>query len=169
VNNSDLARDYQSILPDQLFETKPDRSTSPSFSRNYDRVRSGQYPSMPTSIQATVSTVPTSTYDRISSIATPPKHLTDRHGHQREQVISEEYLVEVEKQSTPKFVSKQHDETSEDDPYLVTGNQFYHGSTSPVDDTRRRSLTNRSSDWRSKLKQAYAPATSDDDRYDQVC
>ena len=93
-------------------------------------------------------------------------------------MVSEEYHVEVEQRPsdhrspisqrpTSTITTKQQrDETSEEDvsdAYTRAGDGTYHGLTTIINEAGRRP----SSDWRSKLKQVYAP-TSDDDRYDQV-
>jgi hypothetical protein len=134
---------------------------------------------MPSTSQAIISTVPSSNYDRISSIITPSTLVSDRRQQEREDVVSEEYKVEIEQRhadrrspSTQRHTSsidtkqQQRDETSEEDvsdPYVITGNGSYPGLTSIISDAERR----RDSDWRNKLKQVYTP-TSDDDRFDQV-
>lgn len=133
---------------------------------------------MPSTSQAAISTVSSSNYDRISNIITPSTHFADRRPTERDELVSEEYHVEVEQRSadrrspaiqhpTSTFTSKQHrDETSEEDvsdSYAITGDRTYQGLTTIINEAGRQ----RSSDWRNKLKQTYAP-TSDDDRYDQV-
>ncbi len=133
---------------------------------------------MPSTSQATISTVPSSNYDRISNIITPATHFSDRRPHERDDIVSEEYQVEVEQRhsdrrspSTQRRTSSigtryPRDETSEEDvsdPYVTTGDRTYHGLTTIIDEAGRR----RDSDWRNKLKQTYSP-TSDDDRFDQV-
>jgi hypothetical protein len=147
VYDSNIARNIESTTLSERVDTKFD-SSIPSSSTNYDRVRPGQYPPMPTTIQATISTIPSpSNYDRISSIVTPTLHYADKRKQEHEDFVSEEYQVEVENHKT----AKKHEDTSEEDgsdDYLTTGG--------------RRSSTRRDSDWRSKLKQIYAPPSDDD-------
>lgn len=183
VYDSDLVRDYESTTHAGRTETHIDVSTPPAYSRNYDRVRPGQYPSMPSTSQATLTPVPSSNYDRISSIVAPPAHYVDRRPPQREEMVSEEYLVEVEQRHTGRLSPQSQHQTSRfgvpsyregsseeevSDPYVTVGDGSYQGQTTIVDEARRGSSTGRSpSDWRSKLKQVYTP-TSDDDAFDQV-
>lgn len=150
----------------------------PSSTANYDRVRPGQYPTIPATSHMTITTVPSSNYDRISSIVTPSTHLIDRRQKEPDEIVSEEYHVEVEKRQTDRRspstqrqtlsigTKQQRDETSEEDisdSYAVTGGTSYTGLTTIINEAGRR----RDSDWRNKLKEVYTP-TSDDDRYDQV-
>ncbi|CAF4699414.1 unnamed protein product, partial [Rotaria magnacalcarata] len=80
---------------DKKFDT-----TSPSSSSaNYDRVRPGQYTTFPSTSQATISREQPSTYDRISNIITPSVHVADRR-QQNEEVVSEEYHVELEQKNS---------------------------------------------------------------------
>jgi hypothetical protein len=177
VYDSKLARDIESSTRGERIDTRFD-STSPPSSTNYDRVRPGQYPPMPSTSQAIISTVPSSNYDRISNIVTPSTHFSDRRQPERDEMVSEEYHVELEQRqsdrrspSTHRQVStistkQQRDETSEEDvsdPYVTAGGGAYQGLTTIVSEAGRR----RDSDWRNKLKQVYTP-TSDDDRFDQV-
>jgi len=188
VYDSKLARDIESSARAQRTDTRFDSSTTPPSSTttitaaNYDRVRPGQYPSMPSASQATISTVPSSNYDRISNIVTPSTHFADRRQTERDEIVSEEYHVEFEQQqhsdrrspsihrqelTIPTKQQQQRDETSEEDvsdPYVVTGDdRTYHGLTTIVNEAGQR----RDSDWRNKLKQIYAPS-SDEERFDQV-
>ncbi|CAF2588610.1 unnamed protein product [Rotaria sp. Silwood2] len=119
-----------------------------SSSKNYDRVRPARYSPIPSTTQATLSTIPLSTYERISTIVTPTTlNYPEKRKQEHEDVVSEEYHVEIE---TPKT----REERSEEDllDSYITSNQ-----TSP---------SRRDSDWRNRLRQIYAP-TSDDDRFDQ--
>jgi hypothetical protein len=132
---------------------------------------------MPSTSQATISTVPSSNYDRISSIITPSTHFPDRRQQEREEIVSEEYQVEFEQlnadrrsPSTQRQISsigtKQRDETSEEDvsdAYGTTGDGSYRGLSTIISEAGQR----RDSGWRDKLKQVYTPS-SDDDRFDQV-
>ncbi|CAF1094059.1 unnamed protein product [Rotaria sordida] len=137
--NSKLAKDIESQTQ------KFDSSLS---SKTYDRVRPGRYSPIPSTTQATISTIPSSHYERVSTIVTPTTlHYPEKRKQEHEDFISEEYHVEID---TPKI----RHETSEDDlgdSYITTT------QTSPI---------RRDSDWRNKLREIYAP-TSDDDRYDQ--
>jgi hypothetical protein len=177
VYDPKLARDIESSTHAERIDTRFD-SSPPSSTTNYDRVRPGQYPPMPSTSQAIISTVPSSNYDRISNVIIPSTHFSDRRQQERDEVVSEEYHVEFEQlhpdrrsPSTPRQTSsigtkQQRDETSEEDvsdPYVTTGAGSYQGLTSIVNEAGRR----RDSDWRNKLKQAYTPS-SDDDRFDQV-
>jgi hypothetical protein len=135
---------------------------------------------MPSTSQAIISTVPSSTYDRISNIVTPSTHVSDRRQQERDDLVSEEYVVEVEQRHsdhrlpssqrhTSTIGTKHQDETSEEevtDPYVTTGGA-YQGLSTIVNEAGRRSSNHQNSDWRTKMKQTYAP-TSDDDRFDQV-
>ena len=182
VYDSDLAREYEATSSVKRPETKVDVSVPSAFSRNYDRVRPGQYPPLPPTNQATLTPVPPSNYDRISSIVTPTTHYVDRRVPEREEVVSEEYLVEVEQRNagrrsphsqhqTSRFGVQRREGSSEEeasDAYVTMGDEPYRGLTTIVDEAGRRSSTGRSSsDWRSKLKDVYTP-TSDDDAFDQV-
>jgi hypothetical protein len=176
VYDSQLARDIEAATHRT---ERLDTSTPPPIRTNYDRVRPGQYPPMPSTAEVIISTVPSSNYDRISNIKTPSTHFADhRQQEQREDVVSEEYKVEFEKRHADRhsppnqrqaaFIDTKHqrDETSEEDvsdPYVTTGDGSYHGLSSIINEAGQR----RDSDWRNKLKQVYAP-TSDDDRFDQV-
>lgn len=134
---------------------------------------------MPSANQATISTVPSSNYDRISNIVTTTAtHLPERRPTEREEHVSEEYEVEFEhrqldrrspfnqRQTTNIGTRQERDETSEEevsDPYIITGDNTYSGLTTIVNEAGQR----RNSDWRQKLKEVYTP-TSDDERFDQV-
>lgn len=182
VYDSKLARDIEASTHGERVNTRFDSISPPSSTANYDRVRPGQYPPIPTTSQVIISTVPSSNYDRISSIVTPSTRFSDRRQQERDEVVSEEYHVEVEQnQSNRRSPSnqrqtfnigtkQQRDETSEEDvsdSYAITGGGStggsYGGLTTIINEAGRR----RDSDWRSKLKEVYTP-TSDDDRYDQV-
>ena len=179
VYDSKLARDIESSTHAERIDTRFDSTSPPSSTANYDRVRPGQYPPMPSTSQATISTVPSSNYDRISNIITPSTHFSDRRQQDRDEVVSEEYHVEVEKRHSDRrspstqrqtatiSTKQQRDETSEEDvsdSYAITGGDgTYHGLTTIVNEAGQR----RDSDWRSKMKQIYTPS-SDDDRFDQV-
>ncbi|CAF1179870.1 unnamed protein product [Adineta steineri] len=178
VYDSRLARDIESATHGEHIGTRTNSTTPPPISSaNYDRVRPGQYPPIPSTNQATVSRVPSSNYDRISSIVTPSTHFSDRRQQEREDVVSEEYQVELEQQhkdrrspfnqrQTLTFGTKQQrDETSEEevsDPYVITGDNTYQGLSTIISEAGPR----RDSDWRQKMKEVYTP-TSDDERYDQ--
>ncbi|CAF1395956.1 unnamed protein product [Rotaria sp. Silwood1] len=117
-------------------------------SKNYDHVRPSRYSPIPPTTQAMITTVPSSNYERISTIVTPTTlNYPDIRKQEYEDVVSEEYHVEIE---TPKV----REETSEED---LTDNYITTNQTSP---------SRRDSDWRNRLRQIYAP-TSDDDRFDQ--
>ena len=104
--------------------------------------------------------------------------MSDRRQQQRDEVVTEEYQVEIEqrnadgrsplhqRQTSTIDTRHQHrDETSEEDvsdPYVTTGGS-YHGLSTIVDEAGRR----RDSDWRKKLSEVYT-STTDDDRFDQV-
>jgi hypothetical protein len=132
---------------------------------------------MPPTAEVIITTVP-STYDRISNLKTPSTHFAERRQQERDDVVSEEYQVQIEQRHSDNRspsnqrqtlfldTKHQHDETSEEDvsdPYVTTGDGTYRGSTTIISDAGQK----RDSDWRNKLKQTYAP-TSDDDRFDQV-
>lgn len=179
VYDSKLAHDIESSTHGERIGTRFDSSSPPSSTTNYDRVRPGQYPPMPSTTQATISTIPSSTYDRISNIITPSTHLSDRRQKERDEVVSEEYQVEIEQRhsdrrspSNQRQIStigthQQRDETSEEDVsdhYVTTGSDRpYQGLTTIINEAGQQ----RDSDWRSKMKQVYTP-TSDDERFDQV-
>lgn len=173
------AHDIESMVNTGRLDTRYDATSSPgSSSINYDRVRPGQYTTMMPSAQASISKESTTNYDRISNIIAPSIHVADRRQRQNEDVVSEEYHVEVQKaktgddspltqyqRSTIGTRQKRFDSSEEDssDPYVITGDRTYEGLTTIVSEAGRT----RDSDWRSKLKQIYS-ATSDDDQYDQV-
>lgn len=181
VYDSKLARDIESSTHAERVDTRFDSTSPPSSTTNYDRVRPGQFPSMPSISHVAISTVPSSNYDRISSIVTPATYFADRRPTERDDMVSEEYHVEVEQRSSDrrspavqhptstigiKQQQQRRDETSEEetsDPYAVTGDRTYQGLTTIINEAGQQ----RSADWRNKLKQVYTP-TSDDDRYDQV-
>ncbi|UJR36708.1 hypothetical protein I4U23_029425 [Adineta vaga] len=183
VYDAQLAQDIESSTRvdniDRKFDSKtPPQPQPPSLSSNYDRVRPGQYPPMPSTNQAIISTVPSSNYDRISNIVTSTTHLSERRPAEREDHVSEEYEVEFEhrqsdrrspssQRQTSNFgMKQQRDETSEEevsDPYVITGDNSYGGLTTIINEAGRR----RDSDWRQKLKEVYTP-TSDDERFDQA-
>ncbi len=118
---------------------------------HYERVRPSQTSPIPTTIQTTISTYPSSRYDRISNVVTPTAHYAEQRKQEQpqpppeEEVVSEEYQVEVETATT-----KQDRTTGENlaETYVTSDPQ---------------SPTRGGSDWRSKLKQIYNP-TSDDDQ-----
>ncbi|CAF1617278.1 unnamed protein product [Rotaria magnacalcarata] len=141
VCDSNLAREIESRTPQQ-FDLPP----PPSSSSNYDRVRSGRYSPIPSTNQAIISTTPSSQYERISTVQTPTSNYADTRKQEPEEFFSEEYEVEVQ--------TTKHPETSEEDTMdtNTTANQ--------TDSSRR------GSDWRTRLRQIYAPP-SDDDRFDQ--
>ena len=179
VYDSKVARDIESSTHAERVDTRFDSTSPPSSTTNYDRVRPGHFLPMPSTSQVAISTVPSSNYDRISSIVTPATYFADRRPRERDEVVSEEYHVEVEQRSSdrrspavhhPTFTigtkQQQRDETSEEevsDLYAGTGDRTYQGLTTIINEAGQP----RSTDWRSKLKQVYTP-TSDDDRYDQV-
>ena len=112
---------------------------------DYNRVRPGHYSPLPSTTQAVVSTIPSSSshYDHISTIVTPTSYYTDtkqQKQQEKEDFIQEEYVVQIE---TP----KQRENT------YITSDQ--------------NSSNRRGSDWRNKLKEVYG-SNSDDDRFDQV-
>jgi hypothetical protein len=174
VYDSKLARDIESSTAHgERIDTRFDSTSPPSSTTNYDRVRPGQYPPMPSTSQAIISTVPSSNYDRISNIITPSTHFPDRRQPEREELVSEEYHVEVQQRQTDRRspsshrqaptidTKQQRDETSEEevsDPYAITGGGTYHGLTTIISEAGPR----RDSDWRNKLKQVYAPTYDDD-------
>ncbi|CAM2717941.1 unnamed protein product [Rotaria socialis] len=183
VYDSQLARDIECIANAERFDRKFDTTTSPSTSSaNYDRVRPGQYTTIPSTSQVTISREQPSTYDRISNIITPSVHVADRRQQQNEEFVSEEYHVELEQKNsddssssgqnqrfainTQQQQQRQQRGLFEDDmsdAYVTTGDRTYQGLTTIVDQAGQR----RDSDWRSKMKQIYAP-TSDDDQFDQL-
>ncbi|CAF5087258.1 unnamed protein product, partial [Rotaria magnacalcarata] len=179
VYDSQLARDIESIANAERFDKKFDTTSPSSSSANYDRVRPGQYTTFPSTSQATISREQPSTYDRISNIITPSVHVADRR-QQNEEVVSEEYHVELEQKNSDGGSSSGQNqrftintqqqqqqrglfEDDMSDAYVTTGDHTYQGLTTIVDQTGQR----RDSDWRSKMKQIYAP-TSDDDQFDQL-
>ena len=137
---------------------------------------------MPPASQGTVSTVPLSNYDRISNIITPSAYISHRRPTEREAVVSEEYLVELEQQRSDRrplsnqrqisFIDtkQQRTESSEgnsSDSYVIIGDNSYHDLTRVVNEAGER----RNSGWRDKLKQMYSTTYNDvdgDDRFDQV-
>lgn len=107
-------------------------------SKTYDRVLPARYSPMPPTTQAIVSTSPSSRYEHISSVVTPTVNYAEQRRKEPEEFVSEEYQVEIQ-------TERPREVTSEED----TANR-----TTPI---------RRNSDWRSRLREIYAP-TSDDDR-----
>lgn len=171
VYDPDITRQYETI------STVQDPPTPPSYSSNYDRVRPGQYSTMPPTTQTTVSTVPKSNYDRISSVVAPSTHYAERREIiDQEPVISEEYTIEVEQHDSPRrtgFFQQNEPKQSSDDEKVYERSSFgpdrssYQDLTRIINEASQRSSTVRTSDWRNKLKETYTP-TSDDDHFDQV-
>lgn len=184
VYDSKLARDIESSAHAQRTDSRFDSATPPSSTTatNYDRVRPGQYPPMPSTSQATISTVPSSNYDRISNVLTPSTHFADHRPTERDQIVSEEYHVEFEQQqhtdrrsptihrpelTIPSKQQQQRDEASEEDAsdsYAVTGDdRTYQGLTTIINEAGQR----RDSNWRKRLTELHR-TSSDEDRFDQV-
>ncbi len=109
----------------------------------YDRVRPSQYSPIPSTTEPTVSTIPSTRYDRISTVVTPTIHYPERRRQEPEEVISEEYHVEF--QSPTK-----REETSRDN------------LTETFVRADEKTPTRRASDWRIKLKEIYSPPSDDD-------
>jgi hypothetical protein len=180
---TDRPRDTSHVHADRL-PIKDDSSTPPSstIARIYDRVRPGQFPPLPPTVQAIPSTTSSTTYDRISAIVGPTQRYADirSHQHEREETVSEEYQVEVEQRHTDHRFSPQHqrpgsligipqrEDTSEEE--ISDG---YQGLSRIINEAGRKPFTPTStstvreqSDWRTKLKQIHTP-TSEEDRFEQ--